>query len=269
MKILRCTPTYYDVVYSINPHMKPGEASPTKAQEQWKAIDEVYGKIGVEVEHIEGQPGLPDMVFSANQMLHFRFPDGRLGVIMANMVHPERRGEVPFFARWFEERGYNVFFLPDTVRFEGMGDVFYHADRSFLWGGWGFRTDKEAHELIAEITGLPVRSLHLVNSHFYHLDTCLCVLNEHTAMIYRDAFDDESYAKLKEVYSDLIEVSEQDAMNFVCNAHCPDRKHVLLQRGRVEVENHLRQRGFTPIPLETREFLKAGGSVTCLRLELE
>ena len=103
MKILRCTPTYYDVVYSINPHMKPGEASPTKAQEQWKAIDEVYGKIGVEVEHIEGQPGLPDMVFSANQMLHFRFPDGRLGVIMANMVHPERRGEVPFFARWFEE----------------------------------------------------------------------------------------------------------------------------------------------------------------------
>ena len=171
MKILRCTPTYYDVVYSINPHMKPGEASNSQATAQWQAMDEVYKNLGIEVQHIEGQPGLPDMVFSANQMLHFRDANGQLGVIMANMTYPERKEEVPFFARWFEERGYKVYFLPEHLNFEGMGDVFYHADRSFLWAGWGFRTDKEAHALISEITGLPTRSLHLLDPNFYHFDT--------------------------------------------------------------------------------------------------
>lgn len=268
MKILRCTPTYYEVSYSINPHMKVGSVNKAKAMEQWDALEDVYNALGVDCEHIEGQPGLPDMVFSANQSLPFQSSDGKKSVIISNMAYPERQGEVPHYTRWFQDHGYEIHRLSKDIRFEGMGDVFYHADRSFFWGGYGFRTDLSAHALISNITGLPVRSLHLVDPSFYHLDTCLCVLNSQIAMIYRDAFDAASYDQLKTVYRDLLEVSRDEALSFACNAHCPDQKQVILQQGNKTIEASLRDYGFMPIPVDTGEFLKAGGSVSCLRLEL-
>lgn len=269
MKILRCTPTYYDVIYSINPHMQVGKVLREAALEQWEALGDVYKTLGVDVATIEGQEGLPDMVFSANQSFCFRKADGQKAVIMANMTHPERQGEVPYYTRWFEERGYKVYRLPKHVKFEGMGDVFYHADRSFLWGAYGFRTDLEAHRLIEKIIGVPVRSLRLLDPAFYHLDTCLCVLSDQTALVYPEAFSPEAYRQLQDFFPDLIRVRAEDAFAFACNAHCLDRKHIVLQRGTKGIEEKLRERNFTPVPVETGEFIKAGGSVTCLRLELE
>ena len=47
--------------------------------------------------------------------------------------------------------------------------------RSMVLAGFGFRTDRRAHHEIAELIGMPLISLELVDPRFYHLDTALAV----------------------------------------------------------------------------------------------
>ena len=71
---------------------------------------------------------------------------------------------------------------------EGEGDIVF-TGRALL-AGYGFRTDQAAAAELAEVFGLPVVSLRLIDPRFYHLDTALCVLDPDTAMYYPAAFDD-------------------------------------------------------------------------------
>jgi N-dimethylarginine dimethylaminohydrolase len=115
---------------------------------------------------------------------------------------------------------------------------------------------------------VPVFSLELVDDRFYDLDVCLNVLSDKAALVFPPAFSPSSYAKIEAVFDDLIVVTEEEAMNFVCNAHCPDSKHVILQKGSSQAEADLKALGFVPIPVDTSEFMKAGGSVFCMKMDL-
>lgn len=267
MKLLLCTPDHFEVIYAINAYMKVGEVDRAQVQHQWEALKNTYEMIGCEVEVIDGAEGFPDMVFCANQSLPF-MKDGKPQAVLSNMFAEQRKGEVPIIQKWLEEHGYETHSLPEDESFESMGDTIYSGDRSFLWGGYGFRTTREVQEHVEEITGMEVKPLMLVNEHCYHLDVSLCVLNEKTAIAHKEAFDEASWQLLQENIEDLIEVNREETLNFACNAHCPDGKNVIIQQGNPEVSDAMRKRGFTVHEIETSEFIKAGGSVFCMKLEL-
>lgn len=269
MKILRVTPEYFDVLYQINPHMKIGSVDKTKARLQWKKIGDVYRQIGAELFEIPGQAGLPDMVFSANQSLPFSKPNGQKAVLLSNMANPQREKELPFFEDWFATQGYEILKLPKNFIFEGMGDLLLSYDRSFVWGGAGPRSTVESHRAIENLIAKPVRTLQLVDPNFYHLDTCLAILDQKSAVAYRAAFSQDAWVQILEEYPNLIEVTDEEANSFVCNLHCPDGKHVLIPEGSPRIIKILKEKSFTVIPVDTSEFLKSGGSVFCMKLDLE
>lgn len=64
---LMCPPTYFDVVYTINPWMDLTVPVDTaRAVEQWEALRRTYERHGHTVHVVDPQPGLPDMVYAAN-----------------------------------------------------------------------------------------------------------------------------------------------------------------------------------------------------------
>src|SRR4051812_37528413 len=66
-RYLMCPPTYFDVSYAINPWMDltiPVDRE--LAQRQWDALVATYLDAGAEIEVLTPQPGLPDLVFTAN-----------------------------------------------------------------------------------------------------------------------------------------------------------------------------------------------------------
>ncbi len=82
-------PEFFDVKYVINPHMAEhvGTVDYARALDEWHALKESYEEIGLSVHAVEGKPGLPDMVFCANQTLPFQLPnEGRNGVVLSEMV---------------------------------------------------------------------------------------------------------------------------------------------------------------------------------------
>lgn len=270
-RVVLTTPTHFDVEYVINPHMSENVGSVNKevAFQQWKALRAAYTALDVSPVVVNGQRGLPDMVFCANQTLPFSLSEqDRRGVVLSRMHADERKDEVPYFADFFEQQGYEVLTLPDTLDtdFEGMGDAIWHPGRTLLWGGYGFRTNPEAYEALSDLLEIPVIILELTDPDYYHLDTCFCPLDSEHVIIAPAAFDEKGLALIERGFDTVIEAPDEEARHqFACNAHCPDGEHVLIQEGCEGTIDRLRTEGFLPVELDTSEFLKAGGSVFCMK----
>ncbi|MDR8392468.1 arginine deiminase family protein [Aliifodinibius sp. S!AR15-10] len=268
-QVLMVEPTYFSVDYVINPHMADnvGKVDKLKAQSQWDKIYFTFEQIGLTVHQLEGQEGLPDMVFCANQSLP-AFDGVKKHVIMSIMHADERKKEVPYIEQWYRQHGYVVHFLDEEhiQDFEGCGDAIWHTDRRLLWGGYGYRSSLDAYRAVADKLDLPIVTLELVDESFYHLDTCFCVLNETTVLIYPDAFTKQGLELINAVFGRVVKAGEYEAKAlFACNATCPDGKNVIIQQGCSDVNKKLHDAGFSVHEVDTSEFLKSGGSVFCMK----
>src|ERR1700680_2567510 len=259
--VLMCRPDHYGIEYEINPWMHVAvQVDHALAQAQWEALHRAYLDLGLEIELAEPVAGLPDMVFTANAAVLW---DGR--AVLSNFHHAERAGEEPHWRRELERLGFEVHELPRSLSFEGAGDALFVGDRLFC--GYGFRTDRESHRPVARILEVDVVSLELIDSRFYHLDTCFCALDATTVLAAPDAFSEQSARVIRQLVPNLIEVSVEVAAGFACNA-MPVRKHVVSSLTIAQLDAPLRSAGFTTLPLPMGEFLKAGGGVRCLSLPL-
>ncbi|MFB6272285.1 MAG: dimethylarginine dimethylaminohydrolase family protein [Salinibacter sp.] len=270
-RVVLTTPSHFDVEYVINPHMSEniGAVNKEVAWQQWKAVRAAYTALDKEPIVVNGQSGLPDMVFTANQTLPFYTPETETkGVVLSRMHSDHREDEVPYFDRFFNDQGYAVESLPEDLSadFEGMGDALWHPHHRLLWGGYGYRTSPEAYKALDALLGLPIALLRLTDPDYYHLDTCLCPLDTEHALVAPEALDDAGRALIDALFDTPIEVPDHEARHqFACNAHCPDGKHVLIQEGCEQTNRLLRDHDFVPVELDTSEFLKAGGSVFCMK----
>jgi N-dimethylarginine dimethylaminohydrolase len=268
---LMVTPEHFTVEYVINPHMEGhvGTVDHAKAWAEWERVKGAFEASGVRIHAIRGVKGLPDMVFCANQSLPFIDEDGMRHVLMSIMHASQRKDEVAYIEQWYRQNGYVVHHLPEggIQDFEGMGDAIWHTGRKLIWGGYGFRSSLEAYDIVAKTFDVPVIALELLKPAFYHLDTCLCMLNETTALIYPAAFTADGLALLRALIPDLIEADAYEAEElFACNATCPNGSDVIIQAGCVNVNAELRKRGFIVHEVSTEEFLKSGGSVFCMKM---
>ncbi|MGC1306188.1 MAG: TIGR00300 family protein [Phormidesmis sp.] len=264
-KILMCPPHHYDVDYVINPWMEGNihRSSRERAEEQWNRL---YGvlKNHTIVELVDPQQGWPDMVFAANAGLV-------LGdrVVLSRFLHPERQGEEPYFEKWFEENGFKVYKLPESLPFEGAGDALFDRESGCLWAGYGFRSELDSHPYLADWLDVEVLSLRLVDSRFYHLDTCFCPLTGGYLMYYPPAFDAYSnrLIEMRVPADKRIVVNEVDAINFACNTVNVGQV-VVMNQASDQLKKALGDRGFTVEETPLTEFLKAGGAAKCLTLKV-
>jgi arginine dihydrolase len=261
-RILMCPPDFYGIEYEINPWMSRARgAEAAIAQRQWKALHDTLVGIGVQVELMTPQPGLPDLVFTANAGLMFkdRF-------VSSQFRYEQRARETPQFDAWFAAHGFQVEHLPEGLFFEGAGDALFCG--STLFAGYRIRSDALAHQEVARMIGKEALPLELVNTRFYHLDTCFCPLAPEEAIYYPQAFDTYGRRVLRTHIPSLITVADAEAHRFACNAVVVG-KTVVTNSGCPQLHDDLKSAGYEPIGVELDEFLKAGGSAKCLTLRLD
>ena len=271
-RVVMTSPDYFEIKYVINAHMQGniGTVNTATARVQWEHLKSAYETCGMEVDVVKGQSELPDMVFCANQTLPFVTTDGASkGIVLSSMFAKERAPEVQHFATHFAKQGYQLIedLFNGSTDFEGMGDALWHSGKHLLWGGYGFRSNKSVYDLIAKKLDAPILLLRLDDPEFYHLDTCMCILDDDTVLIYPGAFQPEGLELVKHFFPRVLHAPEHEARTlFACNAHCPDRKHVLIQKGCLETNRLLKEHGFEVLEMDTDEYLKSGGSVFCMKL---
>ena len=270
-KVIMADPGFFDVLYSINPHMLDesgnlNKVDKTAARLQWQALQDCYRKLGFETHIIPAAKEFPDLVFTANQSLTF-WNDGP-SVLMSHMQSEFRRGEVPLLEKWYKDHNYKIFHLPAGSTFlEGNGDVIPHPGKNIFWGGCGPRTRKEVYAEVEKVSGKTIILLPLVHELFYHLDTCFSILNEKTVVFLPEAFSPETVQMIREMFPVAIETDLDECKNFFTgNCHSPDGKNVIYQKGARKLEERLLKAGFELHPLDTSEYMKSGGSVFCMKM---
>jgi N-dimethylarginine dimethylaminohydrolase len=257
-----CPPDHFKVEYSINPWMRDDPVDNKKAMSSWLFLKQFVSDLGEEVKTIKGHEGLPDMVFTANAgIVH----NGQ--VVLSNFKHPERQGERAHFKKWFKDNNYVVHELPSDIVFEGRGDCFVFRD--YLIGGYGFRTEKKAIKMTADILGLKPMAIHLKNKKFYHLDTCFSIISEQKglAIYYPAAFEKSFEEEMSKIDINLLPVNKKEAKKFACNAITIDRS-IVMPSGCHKIETELLRHGFVVADIAMDEFLKSGGACRCLVLEI-
>lgn len=233
------------------------------AVEQWHNLVSNLRRAGAKVEIIEPVKELPDMVFVANAGI----VDGRR-LILSRFRHAERQPESIYTSQWFQAHGCEVAELvgADDVYFEGCGDAF--PFRGSLLAGYGFRSDLSAHAILAQLLGVTVHSIRLVDSRFYHLDISFSPLDNRHAIINPLAWDRASNAIIEQLVPEPLVLELDEALTFCANSvvvgkiivmpACPPRVGRILERW-----------GYDVCVSPVSEFLKAGGAVRCLTLPLD
>ena len=193
-RYLMCRPQHFAVTYSINPWMDPkawadgGDTLHAAAPHQWNALHRALIQSGAAIEAVEPEPGLPDLVFTANAAVVL---DRK--ALLASFRHAERQREQPAFAAAFRAlagRGLidEVVEMPNGVVLEGAGDCLWDRHRGLFWMGCGFRSDAAAARVVEETFGVPCIALELANPSYYHLDTAMCALPCGAVVYYPGAF---------------------------------------------------------------------------------
>ncbi len=258
-KLLLCPPDHYGIEYEINPWMSRARGADTPVvQAQWRGLHEKLKSLGCEIHLVPPVPKLPDMVFTANAGLTV----GNT-FIPSNFRHKERAAEAPLFADWMKQHGYEIVWLPKDQFFEGEGDALFAGDALFC--GYKFRTDVSAHRTVGEILKCLVISVELVDPRFYHIDTCFCPLTDGGAVWFPAAFDEYGQRTIRDHVPNLIDVVEEEAAHFSCNAVVLDHE-IVVPEGAPQLVKSLRDRGYNCHPLPMTEFLKAGGACKCLTM---
>jgi lysine-ketoglutarate reductase/saccharopine dehydrogenase-like protein (TIGR00300 family) len=264
-RFLMCPPEFYQVDYVINPWMEGNvdRARVGLAAEQWQRLHEVFAREAI-VELVGPHSGSPDMVFTANAGLV-------LGedVVLSRFLHKERQGEEPYFRTWFQQHGFRIHELPKDLPFEGAGDALVDRFRAHLWAGYGFRTELDAHAILASALGVEVVSLRLIDKRFYHLDTCFCPLEGGYILYYPPAFDSRSNNQIERRVpaNRRLALEEGDAINFAANG-VNIRDLLVVHRAGESLKARLAAAGFRVFEAPLTEFLKAGGAAKCLTLRL-
>lgn len=274
-RYLMCPPTYFTVSYEINPWMNASvPVDPAAAMSQWSRLRDVHVDLGHSVELIEPLPGMPDMVYAANGAT---VVDGV--AYGARFAHDERAAEGPAYLTRLAELGLRPHEAAETN--EGEGDLLLAGD--VLLAGTGLRTSRAAHAEASAVLGRDVVTLELVDPRFYHLDTALTVLRGSAAAdgvraadgagpvvdvaYFPGAFSAASRERLRELFPDALLASEEDAAVLGLNA-VSDGEHVVLASAAKHLAGALRERGYTPVPVDLPELLRGGGGAKCCTLVL-
>jgi N-dimethylarginine dimethylaminohydrolase len=252
-------PRHFAVTYRINPWMDPARwarderALAVACANEWDEFRAKLEALGARIEEITGEPGLPDLVFTANSAVVL---DGK--ALLAHFRHPERQAEEPHFAAAFhrlQARGLIdvVRKLPDGLVLEGAGDCVWDAARRLFW------------------FGVDVVPLGLTDPRFYHLDTALCALPRGEVIYLPQAFVDEGVAAIRNWVEaeHRIEITPKDASLLAANAVCVGDTIVMAQGASLKLRNALRNRGYRVVTTSLGSFRRSGGAAFCLTLRLD
>jgi N-dimethylarginine dimethylaminohydrolase len=257
-----CPPEHFGVLYEINPWMhQEVKVDLERARGQWEGLRSTLEAAGATVETLEPQPGLPDLVFTANAGVV-----NRNRFIPSRFRHPQRQEEVPQDVAWFRSQGFEIVELPPGVSHEGAGDALPFG--SVFLSGYRFRSDAAAHVALSSLTGVPVRPVELADDRFYHLDLTICPLDDRRALVAPECWDAYGRKVVAAVVPEPLALEPDETAAFCANAVVVGTT-VVMPSCTPRLGRQLESWGFDVAVTPVDEFQKAGGACRCLTLALD
>ncbi|QTX32617.1 N(G),N(G)-dimethylarginine dimethylaminohydrolase [Aminithiophilus ramosus] len=230
-----------------------GRPDYTLALKQHEAYCEALRRCGVAVTVLEPLEAYPDSCFVEDTAVITR-----KGAIITNPGAPSRRGEaaemLPVIRGFFPEERIFSIGAPGTL--EG-GDVMMVGDHFYV--GRSARTNREGiAQFLAILEGMGLSGSEVPLEHVLHLKTGINYIERETMLVSGEFVDRADFASFRRIV-----VPEEEAYAANC-IWVNDR--VIVPEGYPRLEAKVRQAGYSVLTVDTSEYRKLDGGLSCLSL---
>jgi N-dimethylarginine dimethylaminohydrolase len=257
-------PEHFQIAFEINPWMTTAtQPDRDRARMEWDALAVALTKAGGTVYRAPSDPDWPDMVFPTDTAI---VSGGRF--LASRFSTADRSGETRAAVQWLRARGFTEIPAADWpagAYLEG-GDALAFGEK--ILAGHGVRTNAAAHPGLAAAFGRELIPVRLTDPRFYHLDMSICPLDDRRAIVSPDAWDEPSRARVRELIPEPLVVTIEEAMTFCVNSVVVGHT-IVMPACPARVGRQLETWGFEVIVSPVGEFLKAGGGIRCMTLDLD
>ena len=218
---------------------------------------------------------LPDIVFCANGGLSLPRLSGTV-MLLPNMKYEQRRAELPYLKKIFNDFGIPTIDYPGTEVFEGQAELKWFDGGKKAVCGYGYRSTKrtftELNDFFKQIYGAEAPELlvlKLMSPNYYHLDIAMLEFQDSKCIIHEQAFSANSIQKLQKFLGKenvfIINTPDLFCLNSVI-----DGKNLITHKLTDPSLKPLLERitGLSVMQVDTSEFEKSGGSVRCMTLDV-
>lgn len=264
-QVLMSYPQYLSIepINVISKHFKDHQLDKKKIDEEFNLLVQTYQNLGIEVFFLPPNETYPDSVFARDFGACLKD-----GYILGRFKHEYRKNERKAYEKKMQELNIPQLFKVHEGYFEG-GDFFFLDDKTIVIGLLE-RTNQIGYQEIKEHFKNQYEVLFVESdSEFLHLDMCFNLIDEHLALICKDAFDISFLQELQKRKIELIEVSKEDIFRHGLNVQALGDKKVLALKKNHDINLQIKQKGYEVIELDITEILKCGGGIHCMTFPLK
>ena len=268
-KILLCKPDYFqweeiNEVAKKNLSDNPGTFDPKAAIEQHGELVDALRQADVDVRFIT--PSKPHHYMVYTRDIGKNVGDGAL---MGRFRLPVRMGENDLAESWIRMSGFPVYGRIECGSLEG-GDIHF-IDAHTMCVGVGARSSLEgvaAAQKLMDRFGVRVVPVDF-DYKYLHLDLLFVLVAEKVCIACQAGLPDDFKKMMRDRKFDIIDVSEEEAMELKCNVLSLGDGRVLSTKGNDNVNAALKARGFEVYDPNLSMFTLGGGGPRCLTFPLE
>lgn len=264
-QVLMSYPQYLSIepINVISKHFKDHQLDKKKIDEEFNLLVQTYQNLGIEVFFLPPSETYPDSVFARDFGACLKD-----GYILGRFKHEYRKNERKAYEKKMKELNIPQLFKVHEGYFEG-GDFFFLDDNTIVIGLLE-RTNQIGYQEIKEHFKNQYEVLFVEsNPKFLHLDMCFNLIDDHLALICKDAFDISFLQELQKRKIELIEVSKEDIFRHGLNVQALGDKKVLALKKNHDINLQIKQKGYEVIELDITEILKCGGGIHCMTFPLK
>lgn len=264
-QVLMSYPQYLSIepINVISKHFKDHQLDKKKIDEEFNLLVQTYQNLGIEVFFLPPSETYPDSVFARDFGACLKD-----GYILGRFKHEYRKNERKAYEKKMQELNIPQLFKIHEGYFEG-GDFFFLDDKTIVIGLLE-RTNQIGYQEIKKHFKNQYEVLFVESDpEFLHLDMCFNLIDEHLALICKDAFDISFLQELQKRNIELIEVSKEDIFRHGLNVQALGDKKVLALKKNHDINLQIKQKGYEVIELDITEILKCGGGIHCMTFPLK
>lgn len=264
-QVLMSYPQYLSIepINVISKHFKDHQLDKKKIDEEFNLLVQTYQNLGIEVFFLPPSETYPDSVFARDFGACLKD-----GYILGRFKHEYRKNERKAYEKKMQKLNIPQLFKVHEGYFEG-GDFFFLDDKTIVIGLLE-RTNQIGYQEIKEHFKNQYEVLFVKSDpEFLHLDMCFNLIDEHLALICKDAFDISFLQELQKRNIELIEVSKEDIFRHGLNVQALGDKKVLALKKNHDINLQIKQKGYEVIELDITEILKCGGGIHCMTFPLK
>lgn len=264
-QVLMSYPQYLSIepINVISKYFKDHQLDKKKIDEEFNLLVQTYQNLGIEVFFLPPSETYPDSVFARDFGACLKD-----GYILGRFKHEYRKNERKAYEKKMQELNIPQLFKIHEGYFEG-GDFFFLDDKTIVIGLLE-RTNQIGYQEIKKHFKNQYEVIFVESDpEFLHLDMCFNLIDEHLALICKDAFDISFLQELQKRNIELIEVSKKDIFRHGLNVQALGDKKVLALKKNHDINLQIKQKGYEVIELDITEILKCGGGIHCMTFPLK